>query len=175
LDTFYRCEVNTDPNIITEESAVISGVSGTHEGSKNDDDVQGFYATGKTIQFFPKGLENIFKNIKVIRITECQLKAIHQSDLKPFPNLVYFFSAENEIKVIEKGLFDYNPDLEVVGFAYETEIAHIDPNVFDNLNKLRYFFFWAVPCVSQTISDSREEVQKIIQVVKSNCSNSEYL
>jgi len=170
----YQCAVNNNPNIRTKESAQISGISGTHQSSKNNDDVTGFYADRKRIQFFPKGLNKIFKNLKFIFIHKSQLKEIHQSDLKVFPNLVYFYLVYNKIAVIEAGLFDFNPKLELVVF-WESKIIHIDPNVFDNLNKLRYLWFEYVLCVDQNIFNSREQVQEAIKVVKSNCSNSEYL
>jgi hypothetical protein len=171
LRTIYRCEVDNDLEITTGDSAVISSVSGTHEDSKSNDDVEGFYAVRKTIQVFPKGLDKVFKNLKVIRMDDCELKEIHQSDLKVFPELIYFFAVDNQIEVIEKGLFDFNPKLEVVGFAYEKRITSIDPNVFDNLNSLIYLFLAKIPCVDQTASDSRKQVQEVIKIVKSNCSN----
>ena len=156
----YRCTVDNDPNIISKESAVINEVTGSHQTSKSHNDVLGIYASDKTIHFFPKGLEKTFKNIKLIDITICQLKEIHQADLKPFPNLVHLSLSYNEIEVIEEGLFDYNPNLEVVGF-YERKLVHIDPNVFDNLNKLRSFWFSLVPCVGLDVEDSKEDVKKL--------------
>jgi len=173
LGSIYRCKVVKNPNIITEESAQISGIIGTHKVLKSNNDVLGFVADLKTIQFFPNGLDKFFKNIKIIRINFCKLKEIHQSDLKGFPNLVYFYLLNNEIEVIEAGLFDFNPNLEVVGF-FESKIIHIDPNVFDHLTKLRNFWFYHVPCVDQTIFNSTEQVQETIKIVKSNCSNLDF-
>jgi len=159
---------------LTKESAKISRVNGTHEGLNEINDVLGFSARDKTIQFFPTGLDKVFKNLKLIRIEYCKLKEIHQSNLKGFSNLVYFFSHSNEIEIIEEGLFDYNLNLQLVGF-YESGIIHIDPNVFDHLTKLRYFWLTYVPCINQDINNARAQVQKIIKIVKSECSNSEYL
>jgi len=170
----YFCWGTNNLNITTEESAEINSISGTHEDSKVNDDVLGFDVGFNTIQFFPKGLDKFFKNLKVINIHDCKLKEIHQSDLKVFPNLVYFKLSLNEIEVIEEGLFDFNPHLELVGFE-EPKIIHIDPNVFDNLAKLSDFWFEDVPCVTKEIYDSREEVQEAIKVVKSSCSSSEFL
>jgi len=136
--------------------------------------VEGFYAEFETIKFFPKGLDKLFKNLKLIHMYYCDLKEIHQSDLKPFPNLVYFRLALNKIEVIEAGLFDYNPNLEFVGF-WESKIIHIDPNVFDHLYKLSYLWLSTVPCINIDFYDSREQVKKAIKIVKSNCSNSEFL
>jgi len=174
LGLVYRCSVHNNPNITTGESAQISGIRGTHKSLKGNDDVIGFYGVYETINFFPKGLEKFFKNIKVINIQECQLKEIHQSDLKVFPNLVYLYLHGNEIEVIEEGLFDFNPNLEFVGFR-ESKIIHIDPNVFDHLTKLSYFWFGYVPCVKQDTANSIEKVQEAIKIVKSNCSSSYFL
>lgn len=174
LGFIYLCYVGNHPNIYSEDSAQISGVSGGHDGYKNNDNVNGFHAELKTMQFFPKGLEKFFKNIKMIDLYFCKLKELHQSDLKAFPDLIYFRLGGNGIEVIEAGLFDFNPNLEFIGF-WESSIIHIDPNVFDNLNKLSYFKFFTVPCVDQNINDSKEKVQEVLKVVRSNCSNSEYL
>jgi len=170
----YRCWVNNNLNIITEESAEISGVSGIHQGSRSNGDVLGFHASYKTMQFFPKGLDKFFKNIKEIGIRQCQLKEIHQSDLKGFPYLVDFELDDNAIEVIEEGLFDFNPDLESVEF-FESGIIHIDPNVFDHLNKLSNFFLFSAPCFGEPLIESSGHIQEIINRVKSNCSNSEFL
>jgi len=174
LGNIYHCWVDNDLNITTEESAQISGVNGTHKNLRSNDDVLGFHASSTIMQLFPRGLEKFFKNLKMINIQDSQLKEIHQSDLKVFPNLVYFALGKNEIEVIEEGLFDFNPNLEFVGFE-ESKIIHIDPNVFDHLTKLSNFWFYSVPCVDQDIYDSSGDIQEIIQVVKSNCSNSEFL
>jgi len=136
--------------------------------------VTGIYAYGQTIQIFPNGLNNFLKNLKAIWIFNCQLKEIHQSDLKVFPNLVYFDLYRNGIEVIEEGLFDFNLNLQLIGIQ-ESKIIHIDPNVFDHLTKLSNFWFYSVPCVDQTISNSTDKVQEVIKIVKSNCSNSEFL
>ncbi|XP_070502069.1 putative leucine-rich repeat-containing protein DDB_G0290503 [Chironomus tepperi] len=171
----YRCTVNNNLNIISEESAQISGISGTHVNSSySNDDVLGFRAERKIIEVFPKGLHKIFKNIKVIWISSCELKEIHQSDLKAFPHLVYFYLYSNKIEIIEEGLFDFNPNLEAVGFE-EPNIIHIDPNVFDNLSKLRYFWFRPVPCIAQFIYDSKEKVQSVLKIVKSKCTSADFL
>jgi len=170
----FHCLLNNNPNILTKESAQINSINETHQGSKINDDVEGFYAESKTIQFFPKGLDKIFKNLKVIEIKSCGLKEIHQSDLKVFPNLVYLFLQHNEIKVIEAGLFDYNPNLDYLGFE-ERKIIYIDPNVFDNLNKLNGVWLGNVPCIYRSEFGERSKVQELIKVVKSKCSSSEFL
>ncbi|KAL7011515.1 hypothetical protein ACKWTF_014299 [Chironomus riparius] len=165
----YRCSIKDNPNILTKESAKVNILSGSHWDSKSNDDVLGFVAFGITMQFFPSGLDKYFKNIKAIYIQSCQLKEIHQSDLKQFPKLISLSFYFNSIKSIEAGLFDFNPNLQLIAFL-EQQIVRIDPNVFDHLGKLESFYFHLVPCVNQYIENSREEVEAAIQIVKEKCS-----
>ena len=71
LGDIYQCEVIINPIILTEESAEIRGINGTHERLKSNNDVIAFYAELETIQFFPKGLDFFLKNLKVIDIVSC--------------------------------------------------------------------------------------------------------
>ncbi|KAL7011503.1 hypothetical protein ACKWTF_014291 [Chironomus riparius] len=139
-----------------------------------NDDVTGLDVRTKTMHFFPKGLYKFFKNLKLIHIIFCELKEIHQSDLMPFTNLMFLYISSNDVEVIEEGLFDFNPNLELIYF-YESNVIHIDPNVFDNLNKLIRFYFAPIPCISRNIENSRENVLEAIKVVKTKCSNFEYI
>jgi len=45
--SIYCCEGNNDSNIITEESAQINGINGTHEISKSNNYAPGFFASFK--------------------------------------------------------------------------------------------------------------------------------
>jgi len=173
-DSLYQCWVRNNPRILTQESAQISSVNGLHEGSRGNDGVLDFHAQSKTIKFFPKGLEKFFKNLKLIQILACQLQEIHQSDLKVFPNLTYLYLNSNDIEVIEEGLFDFNPKLEYIEF-YESKIIHVDPNVLDNLTKLRTFLFPDVSCVKHNIENSKEKVQKALNVARPKCTNSDFV
>lgn len=141
--------------------------------SKSYDDVIGFNARRKTIQSFPRGLHTYFKNLKVIHIEKCGLKEIHQAELKPFPNLEYFFLSSNSIEVIEEGLFDNNPSLKTIGL-WESRIVHIDSKVFDRLPKLRYLCLPNIFCVKMNIWNSREEVLEALKVIKNQCTSADY-
>lgn len=110
------------------------------------DDVKGFNAVDKVVNYFLKGIEKILENIMMFRIKSCRLLEIHQSDLKPFTKLVFINLGNNEIKILEKGLFDFNLDLQVVGFE-SNKIVHIDSNIFDNLLNLDHFWFEENPCI----------------------------
>jgi len=166
--------VKNNPNIISQESAYINTFYGAYGISKNNDDVLGFYANQKTIKYFPSNLHEFFKNLKAIHFDPSQLEEIHQSDLKHFPDLVHFDLVYNSIEVIEEGLFDYNPNLQFVRL-YESKIVHIDPNVFDHLDKLIKFYFNTVSCFNQNVEGSRDKVLDAIKEVKAKCTSNEFL
>ncbi|CAG9810640.1 unnamed protein product [Chironomus riparius] len=169
----YYCYVNNNPSITTRESATITSISGTHQSGKTNSDVVGFYVYSKTINYFPRCLETFFKNIKAIQIDNCNLKEVHQEDLKPFPNLVELYLRFNELEVLEEGLFDFNPDLEYI-YIWNNKIVHIAPNVFDHLSKLSYLYLLSNSCIDKEAKNSTSEVKNVIQAAKSQCINSEF-
>jgi len=174
LGAIYYCEVTNDPNIITQESAQIGSITGEHQVSKSNDNVNAFHVVEKTLNYFPKGLDLYFKRLQAILIWTCKLKQIRQSDLKPFTELFYIYLKSNQIQVIEAGLFNFNPKLEFFEF-HESNIIHIDPNVFDNLSKLRYLLLKPVNCIQIDVSNSREKVQTAIQKIKQQCVNLDFV
>ncbi|KAL7048075.1 hypothetical protein ACKWTF_003202 [Chironomus riparius] len=168
----YRCNINKNPWITRCESAQVNLVTGKHEDGMTNNDVSSLRAHAKTINYFPQGLENFFKNLKVISIDKCQLKEIHQADLKPFTKLVELILHHNQIVVLEEGLFDYNLELELIWLNYN-KIKQIDPNVFDKLNKFRYFLFSSNFCSSKDVYNSRDSVKDAVKLAKVNCVGSE--
>lgn len=166
----YHCDIRYSPNIISEESAVINQARGTHESYKNDDDVTGLYSSSKTIAIFPRGLEKIFKNLKLISINYGRLSEIHQSDLKPFPKLQYFSLPYNNIKIIEKGLFEYNPELAYISFS-NNDVHEIYPEVFSRLKKLNYLVLDSNSCIDRRADDSLSQIKDIIKDIANKCTN----
>ncbi|XP_070495405.1 putative leucine-rich repeat-containing protein DDB_G0290503 [Chironomus tepperi] len=169
----YHCDVNEDPQITDELSADITSIYGSHADSHSNYDVAGLYIYQKTIHQFPRGLEKHFINIEFIDIRHCGLKEVHQSDLKPFPELIYLALRGNEIQVIEADLFEFNPKLKNIEIG-ESHVLHIDLNVFDDLPALIDLNLVDVPCFDGYYY-ARSDLQTIIQKVKEKCENSDYL
>jgi Leucine-rich repeat (LRR) protein len=72
----------------------------------------------------------------------------------PFPNLKYLNLGGNSIQVLQKNIFDFNPELELVGFD-DNKIFHVNPKTFDNLRNLRFFWFTNTLCISKEIYNSK--------------------
>jgi hypothetical protein len=164
----YYCHNQNVLNIISSESAVITGAKGSLDGNKSNDDVHGFYAQNKTIDIFPRGLEKIFKNLKAIRISRGQMQEIHQSDLKPFPQLEHISLDYNNIQILNRELFNFNHNLKCISFEYN-KISQIHQQVFDHLTKLSYLYLNNNECIDKTIKDNSAGVKELIKEIKFQC------
>ncbi|KAL7013631.1 hypothetical protein ACKWTF_015497 [Chironomus riparius] len=168
LGYIYQCEVENDSNIETKESATITAFKGLHRNFNSDVTVFGIRAEGKTFKYFPQSMEKIFKNLKVIDFYRVGMVEIHESDLKPFPDLVVLYLGHNRIETLESGLFDHNPKLQVIAFPYNG-IKHIYGNIFDNLHQLSRFWFKGNDCINSEYN-SRSEISTAIEHVKEHCA-----
>lgn len=164
--------MNNNPSIATQDTALISSVKGTHEMSKTNDDVIGFRAVSKNVQYFALGLEKHFKNMKLIHLETCPLKQLRQSDLMEYTKLEYLCVFGSDISIIEAGIFDYNPELQFLNLG-NNEFLHIDPNSFKFLNKLVSFFLHSVPCINK-YDRGRTGVQVILTELETKCKNPEF-
>ncbi|XP_070501521.1 toll-like receptor Tollo [Chironomus tepperi] len=172
LGTVYHCTFRNSVRITSPDAAQIDSVTVTHLAGYNNDNVEVFSVLGVQIDFFPRGLNKIFKNIKGIYIASAGLKEIHQKDLKHFPYLKYLALHANNLEILEKNLFEFNPDLEVIYLNFN-KISHIDPNVFDKLTKLKSLNLNSNVCIKLDAYKSRA-VQNVIKAAKAKCTNSDY-
>lgn len=132
----YYCEA-VNQKIFDGTRLSIDSVNGVHTSGKTNDDVTAIVLTGiSNLNFMPRNLEKIFKNLISIKFDGSMLIDISKDDLKPFPNLKYFKADNSYLKVIEANLFQFNYELLVI-WLRTTPITHIHPNAFDGLDKLR--------------------------------------
>ncbi|XP_070491638.1 leucine-rich repeat-containing protein 15-like [Chironomus tepperi] len=155
--------------ILWRPSATITSVTGVHQNGKTNDDVIGFDSHYEILNYFPQGLDKFFGNLKSIVIYYGRIKEIHQSDLKPFPNLVNLYLENNEIEYLEPGLFEFNPHLQGVSFL-DNKVTKIDPTVFDSLPQLQNIWLNQNPCINLESTGSLEGAQTVIAEAKKLCS-----
>ncbi|KAG5679645.1 hypothetical protein PVAND_009202 [Polypedilum vanderplanki] len=170
----YQCYVvnyqDFNGSRVTIDKAV-----GNHTDGMTDDDVKFFTIQFTNLKYFPRNLENVFKNLELIFIYDSKLVEITSEDLRPFPKLKYFFLEGNPIEVIKEDLFIHNPELEVLYFAY-TKISHIDLNALSHLDKLRAFRFHNKVCkFDKNEVETRSEVLKIVEKIEQGqCQSPKY-
>lgn len=170
-DTIYSCELEGSLEIFSEK-IIVNAATGYHKDFKNDNDVLGLKVEHANIQYFPKGLEKIFNNIKLFWIEFCKLKEIFQSDLTPHPNLEFLFLGHNDIEILEKDLFKFHPRMKAISF-WNCKIFHIHPNVFDNLLSLRELWLPRNQCID--MKSNPISVIDVIGVVKTKCQSPAFL
>ncbi|KAL7011925.1 hypothetical protein ACKWTF_014518 [Chironomus riparius] len=174
LGTTYYCLVSNSAIITSPDEAQVYDISGTHLAGHNDDSVGAFYNVAKgQIHYFPRGIAKFLKNLKGIYFRGTGLKEIHQSDLRPYPKLANLYLYISSLEVLEKDLFKFNPNLDYINLK-SNKISHIDSNVFDNLPKLKTLYLESNNCVNMKAEDNPTEVQNIIKIVKSHCTNSDF-
>lgn len=168
LDNIYWCGVINELSIKSNETSVIKSVSGTHTSGKGIGDVRAFSITGKTVNFFPKGIDKIFKHLQGIQIYNSSLQELTKSDFSVFPELVYLSLNYNNLQILEQGLFDYNSKLKVIYLA-SNKISQVHPSVFDNLKQLMSLYLESNICISMNAEHNSPEIQRVIQKIKSSC------
>lgn len=174
LKSAYICSIQNKLNIESKSLAVIDSSYGEHRTKMSNDDVIAVYCPpNKNIQYFPKNLQNVFKNLKVISIGNNNVKEVHKEDLRPFPNLVELFLHENKIEILEEGLFEHNLELQNIYLRSNT-IFHIAENIFDDLVKLNFLVLQLNPCIDMRADNNRTGVLGIIKSVKNQCVSKDF-
>jgi len=173
IDIIYHCEAKNVLNIKSRENAVIESETGNHTAEKSNDNVLGWRVNGKNIEYFPQGLDKIFKNLMAISVWNGRIKEISQIDLKSYPNLEIIDLYENNIEHLEDELFKYNAKLKVITFS-KNNIFHIYGNIFENLMDLELLSLVECSCVNVKVNTRETFAKEIIKLSVGKCHNSDY-
>ncbi|KAG5667610.1 hypothetical protein PVAND_015585 [Polypedilum vanderplanki] len=137
LDVLYRygCIVQNN-GIFGNFQTEIDEIEFIHFSNKTNEQVKNLYIRKiPNVTFIPKYIDKFFEHLERIEITHSNLIEISKDDLKPFPKLKYLFLNDNDLKIIEEHLFEFNEHLEII-FLNNNKISHIAPFVFSNLKNL---------------------------------------
>lgn len=127
-------------------------------------------ANRKNFNFFPKNLQQFFKNIDKLAIVDNDLVAITKHDLQPFGSqLKKLWICVNKIEVITADLFDFTTNLDRINLDLN-EIQHVEIGAFDKLKNLPMLHFLNNPCHSGFAGD-RDAVLILIKEIESKCSS----
>jgi len=156
---------------ITSLYEEITGVTGTHISGHNNDGVKGFNVNGQTCHFLPMKIENTFKNLEALQVHNSGLKQIKKEDLKPFYKLRGLWMRENQLEVLEKDLFMYNTQLELI-MMNDNKIKHIDGSLIDlQVQKLVLFSLQNNVCINIE-GNTKAILEKLPAVFKKQCQDS---
>lgn len=99
------------------------------------DKVSILYIRDRIVKYMPIGMEKFFPHIKTILVFAVKLKAIVQSDLKPFAELETIYIWKNDVEILEDNVFEFNKDLQKVDMSFN-KISELNQNIFKPLTKL---------------------------------------
>lgn len=176
IGSCYHCRSENNDNLIIDRwNREIHAMSGSHTSSNKNDNVLGVNIRTSKVFYFPLEMTNIFKNLKGITIWRSKLKELRKEDLKEYRELVYLDLYGNEIQVLEKNLFIFNPKLEAL-FLGSNSISHIDPHTFDDfINKLAKFYLYENVCDFFNYWERLKVNAMIEKIQTGTCQNQEKL
>ncbi|KAG5667824.1 hypothetical protein PVAND_015793 [Polypedilum vanderplanki] len=160
-EEFYECKISSD-EVVENSEAEFSIRYENHLQGKSNEDVQAI-KVGANPDFYviPLNFGAVFKNIIQISITYTKITKITSENLKFFPKLIYLDLCCNEIRAIEKNLFENNPDLETIDLN-SNQINKIDKEAFTGLRKLR-FLDLRENVIEADHATTRNEVVKMLE------------
>jgi len=111
MPTSYGCEVKNVS--IEKRGQEISKFIGEHLPGKSDDDVLAIsFRDNKNLQFVPRGLIKVFKNVVALNLSCCLIKSITKNDLSGMPNLKWLRLNDNQLTSLPGNLFQETQNLE---------------------------------------------------------------
>lgn len=105
----------------------------------------------------------------LIYIEQCHIEEVHQADLKPFSKLKSLSLENNKIQIVENGLFDFNPQLEII-WLNGNKIFHIGENAL-KVQGSPTWVFKANDCIDMETDENIEDLQKLLNHVKYYCQD----
>lgn len=136
--------------------------------------VVGFVANYKYLEYFPKGVDRIFKNIQMIHLRKNAIRTLNYRDLSPYPELKELDLAYNLIEIVDDLFFRASPKLEFLSLI-RNKIIHIDSRALDILQNLRFLHLYANPCIDMDANSSRNDVLNVTIEARKSCTNQKYL
>lgn len=158
--------------IKTKLDVVVTRIQGHHRRYRKHEHIKIFHSMEIHLKYFPRNLNYFFPNINEV-FFECGLSEIHKEDIGQFPQLEWLYMSYNEIEVLEKNLFIYNPKLRLIFFD-NNRIKFIDSQVFDNLINLEHLSLRDNICNQEHIEGNRTTVVNFIQNIKRSCSTPKF-
>lgn len=114
-DTKYTCFI-TSAAITAPNTKVNIRTNTNHEEEKRNLDVEAIKFEDTIVEYFPKGLNDIFPNVTALSIDNCGLKAISREDLEGLEDLTTFYLTSNKLKSIPSNLFSDMKKLSRISF-----------------------------------------------------------
>lgn len=163
LGSIYTCK----PTVVLTESSTLEEVTGIHEFDHTLDDVESVWIQDQELPVFPKGIVNFFNNLKALLFWDAHILSISAEDLKPFPQLDYFFLFGNNFVSLDGDLFTHTPLLQFLQLG-NNNIEHLGEGLMANLNNLQFLYLSNNICVDD-FADNRPDVLELVSQLPALC------
>ncbi|KAG5667703.1 hypothetical protein PVAND_015674 [Polypedilum vanderplanki] len=152
---------------VTSRNYEFHSIVGNKDDSPKKENFTGIHIKNKVLNYFPSNLGELMPNLIGFSVESSKLMEITQNDLKAFTKMQHLWIGVNLIKVIEKDLFKYNPDLIYINFR-DNLIKKVDPKVFDNLYDLKHLIIVRNECIDGQ-ANSYGQVKELSELVAEKC------
>lgn len=122
--------------------------------------------------FIPKGIENFFQSLEVLEFTGSSLQSIEQADLKALINLKYLDLSSNSLKILEDGLFDFNPWLVYVSLNINP-LQFVGANIWKPLTNLKFAYFQSCNCIDSYYQNNHNSKTQLETQLRMKCPSPE--
>ena len=134
LGNVYECKAELLQ--INENDTTIKSITKICDRYKSKSDVTQLKIVNQNIAKFPLEIENFFKNLKALIITNTSISEVKNDNLKNFTNLAYLDLSNNKISDISSDLFFNNQKLKYI-YLKSNFINSISIGTFDGLASLK--------------------------------------
>jgi len=134
---YYRCLIMHQSILKDAKLNII----GDHIDGKTNDDVAHVIFRNCSLDVVPKGLTQIFPNLKILSINSSELNKLSKEDLSEYKKIEGFLCENNKLEFLPGDLFDGFENLEWISF-FKNKLKAIEPNIIDGLSKLKSVLFF---------------------------------
>jgi len=131
-----------------DNSTSFTSVIANHAQGQNNSDVTAFAVDfNDELTFFPRGIEQFFPNLRVIRWWVGNLTTIDSSTFQPFPDLELVDIGHNKLVSLDGNLFQHSPRLRVIWFNNNL-LQNVGQGFLTGLTNLTMANFGENPCIN---------------------------
>lgn len=153
---------------IRKRGTTVRSIRGEHLEGKTSADVLTLSFVGTRVNYFPAGLERIFRQKNFLLIRKCGLKEIWAEDLKGLDNLVVLMLDHNELTSLPSNLFEDMKNLIAINF-YHNKLQYLSPKLISNQHFLKYADFCQNKNINKSFPEDCPSLRALMQEIKASC------
>lgn len=131
----YECDVTS---ILYLPNSKALTASGTHLMGNSNEDVETLQFSDIHVKYFPRGIGEMFPNLKELNISSCGLKKITKQDLIGLEKLTSLSLVNNKLVSLPSNLLENLDNISICSIR-EKELKFVDSKMFEHLESKLIF------------------------------------